>query len=285
MEIRPLTADDLEAAMELKNAAGWFQTEKDWHRLMRLQPGGCFAACIDGRVVGTTTTTAYSTDLAWIGMVLVDPAYRRRGIALNLMQTALDYLRQLGVKTIKLDATPAGRPVYEKMGFEQESLIERWEAVSQPDLFRRELFQDRGVWEKGTWDELQELDRNAFGANRSQLLDSWRAESVISPIILKTHAGPLGGFALVRPGATGTYLGPMIATSTSSAADLLDGIMAKLTAQKIVIDYHTGFAGGSEMLRQRGFFMKRELFRMGLGEKSAAGTSHLVFAIGGPEVG
>ena len=41
----------------------------------------------------------------------------------------------------------------------------------------------------------------------------------------------------------------------------------------------------TEMLRKRGFVMKRELFRMGLGEKSAAGISDLVFAIGGPEVG
>ncbi len=284
MEIRRLTADDLEAAMELKNAAGWFQTEEDWRRLMRLQPGGCFAACEEGRVVGTMTTTTYGTDLAWIGMVLVDPAYRRHGIGSNLMRTALDYLLQSGVKTIKLDATPAGRPVYEKMGFEQESLVERWEVESQVSSFSYVSPKGEHDWIQGSWAELVELDRRAFGADRSQLLDSLRKDSLVPPIILKTLNGSVSGFAFARPGAAGTYIGPLIATCTSAAADLLDAIMAQ-PGLRIVIDYHTGFARGNEMLRKRGFVMKRELFRMGLGEKSAAGMSDLVFAIGGPEVG
>jgi len=46
------------------------------------------------------------------------------------MQAALDYLRGVGVATIKLDATPAGRPLYERLGFKEESLVERWEGIA-----------------------------------------------------------------------------------------------------------------------------------------------------------
>jgi ribosomal protein S18 acetylase RimI-like enzyme len=106
---------DIPAALRLKELAGWNQTESDWRRLLRLQPSGCFCATIEGNVVGTTTTTSYGRELAWIGMVLVDPEFRRLGIATKLMHTALDHLRDLGVATVKLDATPEGRPVYENL--------------------------------------------------------------------------------------------------------------------------------------------------------------------------
>src|SRR5437868_1321191 len=99
LEIRLLTEGDIGAGMRLKELAGWNQTESDWRRLLKLDRQGCFAACIDHRVVGTATSTAYGPDLAWIGMVLVDPDYRRRGIATQLMQATLDSLRSRGVKT------------------------------------------------------------------------------------------------------------------------------------------------------------------------------------------
>src|SRR5215813_13450833 len=125
IEIRLLFESDIPAAMKLKEAAGWNQTEDDWRRLIRLEPDGCFAAIKDGELVGTTTTTTYNDDLAWVGMVLVDPQSRRQGIATRLLETALDYLKGK-VATVKLDATPQGKLVYEQFGFEVESMVERW---------------------------------------------------------------------------------------------------------------------------------------------------------------
>src|SRR5690349_5502736 len=125
IEIRSLFEKDIPAAMKLKEAAGWNQTEDDWRRLIRLEPHGCFAALKKGELVGTTTTTTYGADLAWVGMVLVDPENRRQGIASILLQTALEYLRGK-VATVKLDATAQGKPVYERFGFEVESVVERW---------------------------------------------------------------------------------------------------------------------------------------------------------------
>src|SRR5262245_4850768 len=103
IEIRLLRESDIPAAMELKEFAGWNQTENDWRTLLKLEPEGCFAAVLNGQLVGTTTTTCYGRELAWIGMVLVRPEQRRSGIATKLMTTALDYLKPK-VATVKLDA-------------------------------------------------------------------------------------------------------------------------------------------------------------------------------------
>ena len=106
LEIRLLKASDVAEAMRLKAAAGWNQTEEDWLRLLSLCPDGCFAATAGARLVGTTTTTVYGRELAWVGMVLVDPEFRRRGIATALVRAALEGLDAAAVSTVKLDATP-----------------------------------------------------------------------------------------------------------------------------------------------------------------------------------
>src|ERR1044071_5411298 len=126
IEPRLLAEPDVAEAMRLKEAAGWNQTEADWRRLLRLHPRGCFAAVVDGSLVATTTTTPYGRALAWVGMVLVDPGFRRRGIARSLVRAGLESLEAEGVATVKLDATPEGATVYEGLGFEAELRIERW---------------------------------------------------------------------------------------------------------------------------------------------------------------
>jgi uncharacterized protein (DUF952 family)/ribosomal protein S18 acetylase RimI-like enzyme len=50
--------------------------------------------------------------------VYVEPDHRRRGIARDLTQAALDYLRSIGCSQVRLHASPAGRPVYAELGFE-----------------------------------------------------------------------------------------------------------------------------------------------------------------------
>src|SRR5687768_12575174 len=102
LEIRQLTENDLAAAMRLKELAHWNQTESDWRRLLRLEPSGCFAGLLNGRIIASLTTTTYGKELAWIGMVIVDPEYRRQGIATQLMRAGLDYLKEQGIATVKL---------------------------------------------------------------------------------------------------------------------------------------------------------------------------------------
>ena len=53
--------------------------------------------------------------------VYTRPEYRRRGMARALMLTALDWCRVTGATVIiRLNTTPAGRPLYESLGFQPE---------------------------------------------------------------------------------------------------------------------------------------------------------------------
>ena len=86
----------------------------DWRNLLALAPDGCFGIDCDGELRATTTAVCFGRELAWIGMVLTQQEYQRRGLARRLMEHALQHLRNHSVAWIKLDATELGVPLYEK---------------------------------------------------------------------------------------------------------------------------------------------------------------------------
>lgn len=54
---------------------------------------------------------------AYILAMYVQAGYRRRGMATELMSTAVEYARAEGADVISLHATDAGRGLYERLGF------------------------------------------------------------------------------------------------------------------------------------------------------------------------
>jgi GNAT superfamily N-acetyltransferase len=266
-----LFESDIPAAMRLEEAAGWNQTEEDWRRLLTLEPHGCFAAVKDGRLVGTTTTTTYGNELAWIGMVLVDPHERRQGIATRLMNVAMDYLKG-NVATVKLDATALGKPVYEKLGFQAESVIERWTGTSNTQKADTPKPLDQDAIR-----ELPAFDRLAFNADRSRLIERLIHDACVAPVLFN-------GYALARRGTNAHYIGPVVAKAPQHVEPLLDQILSQLHGRRVYIDFNTECSSGSSVLSDRGFVKERDLIRMSAGAPSEK-TSPLVIAIAGPETG
>src|SRR3981081_3729230 len=104
-----MTVADIPTGMQLQEHAGWNQLEADWRRLLDLQPDGCFLAELDGAPVGTVTTCRFGP-VVWGAMMLVEERFRGRGIGRSLMVHALNDLDARGVRSVRLDATPLGRP-------------------------------------------------------------------------------------------------------------------------------------------------------------------------------
>ena len=127
--IRRLGIDDLEAAFALSVGAGWNQTADDWRMLFRLAPDGCFAAEADERIVGSAIGIDYGS-YGWIAMMLVEPAYRGRGVGGALLEAAMGAIR--AELPIRLDATPLGRPLYQRHGFEDEATLTRYALTAPP---------------------------------------------------------------------------------------------------------------------------------------------------------
>ena len=129
--IVPLTSSDMDDAQALVAEAGWNQTPADWHIFLKLGQA-LSARAHDGTLVGTAATLPYAGGFGWISMVLVAKAWRRRGIGTQLLNRCVEMLRELSSIPM-LDATPAGREVYRRLGFRDLWPITRWRRAAAVD--------------------------------------------------------------------------------------------------------------------------------------------------------
>jgi len=282
--LRQMTDGDLRAADELRRLAGWNQTLEDWRRLLWLEPRGCFVAVHNGEVVGTVTTTTYGQALAWIGMMLVHPEHQRRGIGMRLMRQALEYLQGHGVKCVKLDATPAGRPLYEKLGFVPESTLTRCQrpAEGQTQSPERAAAGERELTD-AHWEAVDDIDRAAFGVSRDRLLRSLAQDSLAA--LVWPGQGRVVGWGMLRPGANADYLGPLVCSSVEGSLSLVAALLARAGNHSVIWDVPDKNESAKATAQRFGFVPLRPLTRMCLGPNPVAGDPQAQFAIADPAVG
>lgn len=280
-QLRVMTKQDIPGGVRLNTIAGWNQTKLDWNRFLTGSPNGCFVMEDSARIVGTAATLSYESRFAWIGMVLVDPEYRQQGIGTKLLQRAIEYLDDAHIPILKLDATPAGKPLYEKLGFVAEYEIERWilkrPARQQPATSHASLPAERLA-------EVCTLDRDIFGADRSALLRSLDEQA--SDLTQVTGFGSrLEGYTFGRRGLFADHLGPWMAGDHEAARTLLAEFLRRSSRETIIVDALKSNQAAGEILRDHGFSVARPLTRMYRGRQAFPGKPDSLRAILGPEFG
>jgi ribosomal protein S18 acetylase RimI-like enzyme len=274
LALRYLTESDLPFADSLRATAGWNQTITDWQRFLALSPRGCLHAECEGRPVATAVTVAYGTELGWIGMMLVHPDFRRRGIARVLMDHSIEILRSAGVKSIKLDATPAGRDVYLRIGFKDEYTLTRYEGAGTPSQntkIRRAADDDLP--------KILALDQAATGAPRENLLR--RLLSGASRAVVYESNGEISGFGFARAGSLATYAGPIVAPDPTHGKE----IASALADGKTFCDLPDRHSAATDWAKSQNFTPQRTLTRMYLGENVQPTAPESYFAIAAPDLG
>ena len=115
VKVRKFEAGDLPQARELSRQQKWPHRTSDWAFLFN--QGSGVVAEIEGKVVGTAMCWRYGEGHAAVGMVIVSPRCQGRGIGATLMEALLE---SLDGRTILLNSTVEGLPLYRKFGFEEE---------------------------------------------------------------------------------------------------------------------------------------------------------------------
>ncbi|MBR8510247.1 GNAT family N-acetyltransferase [Burkholderia cenocepacia] len=211
LHYRRFTAEDVPAAHALSIALRWPFRAEDWQ--FSADTSIAFAAEENGVVIGTAMCWKYGADRAAIGHVIVSDAHQGRGIGRKLMETLLD---ELGPRITFLHATPAGRPLYEKLGFnvcgslsQYQGNVDRPAAVAVPDGERLR------AGSPADWPRLVELDARASGLEREALLSALQARG--ESVVLERD-GEVVGFSVLRRFGRGYVVGPVVAPRSSDDA-------------------------------------------------------------------
>lgn len=285
--IQRLTAEGLEGAVRLSSTAGWNQRPEDWRMLLELAPAGSFAAVHAGQIVGTAIGIDYAR-FSWIAMMLVDPAYRGRGLGRRLLEAAIDALPV--DRPIRLDATPMGRPLYESHGFRDETGLTRYvlnaeERVDQPPPGPA---QPVTAMAAADLEAVDACDPSVFHGVRRRLLQ-WALEGAPQYARIARTAEGLPQYCFGRPGRLFDQIGPVVAADTRAACALVASALAP-AAGAVVVDAFDEPGDFAAWLRGCGFRAQRPLYRMRRPPARGAGgppddPQHVLteFAIAGPE--
>ncbi len=276
-----MTDRDIPGGLDLCRAAGWNQTREDWELFLQLGPGGsCVAVDDGGQVRGTVATIRYGKHFCWIGMVLVDPAYQRRGIGIQLLRESLKLLDK--EKTIKLDATPAGRQVYLRLGFSDEYGISR--LIRDSGRVKVTAGIDVRPVREGDLPTILALDFQTFGAERYGVLRSLFERSPDLAWILERD-GETEAYCFGRQGHNFAQIGPVIARNLAGAKAVLSAALISVSGRPVILDAPHHSPGWRTWLATIGFSEQRPLVRMYKGANDSPGKPTDQFAILGPEFG
>src|SRR5450759_554081 len=132
LQFRELTTADVDTAVALAKAQGWRDRRQFYEFVLRTSTCQPLAGVADGRLVATGLATA-NGQVGWLGAIVVAAEFRRRGIGRAMTEELCRRLRGAGCATLSLEATDAGRPLYERMGFRLVTSYHQLQADHLPD--------------------------------------------------------------------------------------------------------------------------------------------------------
>ncbi|MCD8036407.1 MAG: GNAT family N-acetyltransferase [Clostridiales bacterium] len=140
MEIRNMTIEDYSEVYKLWMSCKGMglnnidDSEEGIDKFLKRNPETCFVALIDGKIVGVIMA-GNDGRRGYIYHTAVSPLHRNKGIAAQLVNTAIRALNNLGIAKVALvvfDRNEAGNAFWKKQGFTvREDLVYRNKALSE----------------------------------------------------------------------------------------------------------------------------------------------------------
>jgi ribosomal protein S18 acetylase RimI-like enzyme len=284
VQLRPFTPDDLDFAAERTAAEGWDDGNRpEFEHFFAHDPAGCLTAEADGRRVGMAVATGYAS-AGFIGMLIVLPDLRGRGVGRRLLDATVSYLRGRGCRGIYLDSVPRAVPLYERAGFRRvcHSLRFWVEPATLPrsPIAAAATSTVRPMQETDL-DAVATVDRAGFGEDRSLFL-ARRLAYHPSLSWVSERDGRVNGFVSGRRGFEMVTAGPLACEGDrDQAAALVQAVARSAGDRRLLIGVLESSAAGVDLLQSLGFVQGEDPpSRMVLGEDTGLGMAPRCLAIG-----
>jgi ribosomal protein S18 acetylase RimI-like enzyme len=213
LTLRPMTGPDIAIATVLSREQAWPHREEDW--ALFLEAGEGIVVERAGRVLGTIMAWRYGEDFATVGMVIVASDVQGQGVGRKLMEAMLD---RLAGRSVVLNATAAGLPLYEKLGFVETGVIHQHQAIVSGVAVAERIPGGRVRTMGRSDDGLGDLYSRASGMDRTALFERLAANA---HTVVLTRADEAVGFAQVRRFGRGWLVGPLVAPDPGGAKALI----------------------------------------------------------------
>lgn len=209
-----MNADDLPSAHGLTQVLRWAHRLEDWQFLLSLGTG--FVAEQNGTVIGTGLCWKFGGSHSSLGSIIVSPEQQGKGIGRELMNLVL---AELGRRSIALCATPAGQPLYEKLGFVAiGTIVQHQGTMQQTAPIALAAGERTRPVAAGDLQALAALATRALGMPRGEVMA--QLLNVAEGVLIEKN-GEVVGFSTIRRFGRGHVIGPVVAPDAERAKALI----------------------------------------------------------------
>lgn len=201
-------------------------------------------------LIASAAIILYGEKLASIGMVIVHPDYKGRGIGKIITEACV---KSVSAHTpIMLIAMDEGKPLYEKLGFRAVSYVSKYICNSynaKDYCIRNEDYVMN--YEEGDLEKIIKIDEYAFGTNRKEFLKKRIMQSEHCIVVKDKEQNVLGyGLSIQTP--ENKIIGPVVAKNDEMAMRIVHDL-AKGHNGKLRIDVLEGKKDFMKVLEIAGF--------------------------------
>jgi len=229
LRVKKMMPEDFEFAVHLTDTQGWNFVEEDFRFMTALEPEGCFVLFDDSKRIGIVTSIGFDK-LGWLGNLIVEEKYRRKGAGALLVRGVIEYLSSRNVSNVGLYAYVNTIPFYEKLGFKCDSDF----TVFEGKAFAMPVESNLRMAKKEDFQRIIDYDSYWFGASRKKLLDAILSNSN-NLCYLSIESGQVVGYAMAKVYDGIAEIGPLVCLREREvvAIDLLKAIFSRLDGSEV----------------------------------------------------
>ncbi len=227
LSIRRMTRDEVAFAIDLAAEEGWNPGIPDGKCFYATDQNGFLVGELEGELVGSISAVAYNDSFGFIGLYIIKPEFRGKGISTRLWDAGMAYLTD---NNIGLDGVVAQQPYYNRHGFRTAYHNLRYEGVGGGIM-------PEGVVEisEVPFEELLVYDACIFPASRPQFLECW-IEQPEGAALAVVEDSRVAGYGVIRKCRTGYKIGPLFADTEHIAENLFAALKSHVPGEYIFLD-------------------------------------------------
>ncbi|MHB8163145.1 MAG: GNAT family N-acetyltransferase [Methanoregula sp.] len=229
IQFRTMTREEVSTAVAWAASEGWNPGLSDAECFSIVDPEGFFCAEANGKIVGTISVVNYDDRFSFYGLFVVEPAYRAKGIGMQLYRFAMEHA---GTRVVGCDGVVAMVDKYQKDGgmFLHYNNA-RYEGIGGGTMSDG-LTPIRDVW----FEDLAAFDAAHFPARRERFLKCWIGQKGHYGLAQLDRDSKIAGYGVRRVCQTGHKIGPLFARDRATAEKILDGLVAGIPGEKFYLD-------------------------------------------------
>lgn len=273
LTLHRLDEADIPDLVELSAHLDWDYSPEEVATVMKT--GVVYGHKNKGKTISSAAIFAYGDALASVGMVMVHPDYRRRGLGKDATRKCL---ADFPLVPAMLVATAQGVPLYENLGFKTVDSLHKYicEQYMPPVQYALDERHTILPLTADHFEDVVRLDREALGEDRRRFLEVRIAQAKEGFILLQDEQ--LTGYGLSVQGPVHLVIGSIVAPNARLAAALIHRLAEGHTG-KMRIDVPAQQKQLHATLESSGFEMVNQPPVMLLHAEKLPGRKETLFAI------